>query len=317
MLSHTRPIAPPGVEFRYSNDGYVIAGYILETLSGKSYDEYVAENVLRPLGVDIDRPSVPSPRVVEHMALPYELSDNAPQPVSQVRYDAAAPGDVYLRPSDMARFVAAQLGGGEYDGGRILSPASTAEMRRPQFAGRAYGLGVGLASVDGHEIIQHRGGIPGFSCIMVAEPATRQGVYVMTNAGTAGAQVAIGMLARHAMQLMWGNDTATLPGSAMKVAVELSPEVFDEYVGEYVLSPGRSLIFSRVEDRFFVQLGGRPPVEIFAASETNFFLRQGQATVTFGRDEEDGLVTHLIHHGGQGDRRANRTHINEAAEAPR
>ena len=302
VLSHTRRTGPPGTEFEYSNDGYIIAGYIVEKVSGQSYDKYVAEHVLQPLGVDIDRPSVPSPAVVEHMALPYELSDNAPTPIFQVRFDAAAPGDVYLKASDMARFVAAQLNGGEFQGGRILSSTSTEEMRRQQFDGQAYGLGVQLASFRGHDIINHSGGIPGFKSRMVAEPSTRQGVYIMANAGNASA---LGPLASYAMQLMWGDDVEPLPSFATKTEVTVSPDIFDEYAGEYALTPDLSITVSRVRDRFFVQPTGQSRVEVFASSETDFFLRGKMASFTFGRDEEGGPVTHLILHQN-GDQRANR-----------
>ena len=203
LLANTRRISPPGKEFRYCNDCYAIAGYIVEKISGQPYDEYVAEHVLRPLGIDIDQPSVPSPEVVERLALPYALANGRPQPVAQVRHDAFAAGDVYLTAADMGRFVAAQLGDGEYRERRILSSASSEEMRRQQFEGRPYGLGVGMARFAGRDIIHHTGGIPGFSSRMVAEPATRSGVYIMANAG--GLQ-ALGDLARFAMQLLWDHD---------------------------------------------------------------------------------------------------------------
>ena len=316
LLSHTRPADSPGKRFKYSNDGYVIAGYIVEKVSGQSYDEYVAQHVLQPLGIDIERPSVPSPRVVEHMALPYELTDNTARAIPQVRFDAGAPGDVYLKASDMARFVAAQLNGGDYAGERILSADSTEEMRRQHFEGRAYGLGVGMTHVDGHDLITHSGGIPGFKSIMVAEPSTRNGVYIMANAGASGATPqALGMLAHRAMQLMRGDEPAPIPSFAPRLAITLSPEILDHYVGEYVIPPGRSFIFLRTDDRFFVRVGNRPPVEVFASSETDFFLREGRASVTFGRDVEGGPVTHLIHHAGQGDQRANR--LNEHMEGPK
>ncbi len=221
LLANTRRIGPPGVEFEYSNDGYAIAGYIVEELSRRSFDRYVAEHVLQPLGVDIDRPSVPSPEVVERMALPYVLSDDAPTPVAQIRYDFSSPGDVYLRASDMARFVAAQLNGGEYRGERILSSASTDEMRRQQFDDRSYGLGVGLADFQGHAIIHHSGGIPGYHARMVAEPSTRQGVYVMSNAGNSPA---VGELARYAMQLLWGDVVDPLPSFATSSGVTPSSD---------------------------------------------------------------------------------------------
>ncbi len=206
LLRNTRRTGPPGTEFKYCNDCYGIVGYVVARVSGQPFDEYVAEHVLQPLGVHIDQPFVPSPNVVEHMALPYDLADNAPTPVAQVRYDAFAAGDVYLKASDMARFLAAQLNGGNFEGGRILQRASTEEMRRQQFDGRTYGLGVQMASFEGHDIIHHSGGIPGFRSILVAEPSTRQGVYIMANAGNTNA---LGLLARYALQLMWGDEVGS------------------------------------------------------------------------------------------------------------
>ncbi len=303
ILANTRRIAPPGTEFGYSNDCYAILGYIVEVVSGQTYDQYIAQHVLQPLGIDIDRPSVPSPEVVEHMALPYELTGNAPTPISQVRYDGFAAGDIYLKASDMARFIAAQVSGGEYNGQRILTAASTEEMRRQQFDGRAYGLGVTMANLGGHDIINHSGGIPGFTARMVAEPSTGQGVYIMANASSARA---IGPLAGHAMQLMWGEDVEPLPSFATETVVTVSSDIFDEYVGEYAITPALSLTFFRLGDRFFVRPTGQTRRELFASSETDFFMQRGAASFTFGREEEGGPVTHLILHQPNGDQRADR-----------
>ena len=108
---------------------------------------------------------------------------NVLTPISQVTTPSRR-GDIYLKASDMASFVAAHARDGEYQGERILSSASTAELRRQQFDGRTYGLGVGMAGFAGHDLIHHTGGIPGFSSTMVAEPATLQGVYIMANCNT-------------------------------------------------------------------------------------------------------------------------------------
>jgi CubicO group peptidase (beta-lactamase class C family) len=80
------------------------------------------------------------------------------------------------------------------------SADSTEKMHRPQFDARPYGLGIGLARAGSHDVIHRSGGVPGFRSFLVAEPATRQGVYVMSNAQSD----APGALARYAMQLMWG-----------------------------------------------------------------------------------------------------------------
>ena len=100
--------------------------------------------------MDVSLTSVPSPEIVEHLALPYNLEGNRAIPISQVRYDVYAAGDIYLRAVDMARFVATQRNGGVYDGKRILSEASSLEMRRQQFGGRNYGLGTGISERSGN-----------------------------------------------------------------------------------------------------------------------------------------------------------------------
>jgi CubicO group peptidase (beta-lactamase class C family) len=306
LLSKTERVDEPGTEFRYCNECYALAGHVIETVSGRAYDEYVAENILRPLGVDIEMASIPSPQMVEHLALPYNLAGNAPVPIGQVRYDVFAAGDIYLRPADMARFLAAQLRGGVYGDARIISEASAEEMRRRQFDGRNYGLGVGMADFNGHAIINHSGGIPGFNSRMVGEPETGHGVYIMSNSGQSAR--AIGPLARYAMQLLWGEDPDPLPSfaSVEHVEVEVSRELFDEYVGDYALTPEFVISVTRVGGRFFVQATGQGRVEIFAESETDFFMRAVEASITFGRDEDGGPVTHLVLHQGGANQRAER-----------
>lgn len=306
LLEGTTRTGPPGEEYRYCNECYGIMAWVVEKASGRIYDEYVAEYILQPLGTDIASASVPTPAMIEHMALPYDLQDNAAVPVQQVRYDVFAAGDIYLRPADMARFLAAQLSGGVYGNKRILSEASTEEMRRRQFDGQNYGLGIGMAEFNGHAIISHGGAIPGFNSIMIGEPVTGHGVYIMSNSGQSAK--AISPLARYAMQLMWGDDPEPLPSfaSVERIEVEVSPELFDEYVGEYAITPEFVMSVTRVGNRFFVQATGQGRLEVFAESDTDFFLTAVEASVTFGRDEDGGPVTHLVLHQGGANQRAER-----------
>lgn len=142
-------------------------------------------------------------------------------PVAQVRFDVYSAGDVYLRPRDMARFLAAQLNGGVFRGTRILSEASAREMQRKQFPDAAYGLGTGVVERDGRVLLAHSGAIPGFNSVSLGEPATRMGVYIMSNSGSSAK--AIAPLARLALALMRGEqadltfvrDTADGPVTAM------------------------------------------------------------------------------------------------------
>jgi CubicO group peptidase (beta-lactamase class C family) len=279
--------------------------WVIEKLTGRAYDEYVAESVLRPLGIDLPSASVPTPAVVEHLALPYDLQDNKPIPVPQVRYDVYSAGDIYLRAQDMARFLAAQLNGGVFRGTRILSEASAHEMQRRQFADEGYGLGTGVSESGGHEYLSHSGAIPGFNSISLGEPATRTGVYIMSNSGQSSK--AIGPLARLAMSLMRGENPPPLPGFAARTFTEVAIDTatFDAYVGRYELAPGFVLTVSRDGPDFYLQATGQQRIRMFASSEVDFFLRAVEADLTFGRDEPNGPVTHMIFRQGQ-ERRANR-----------
>lgn len=304
LLEDTRRSGPPGKESRYCNECYGIMALIIERASGRSYDRYVAEHVLQPLGIDIPLTSVPTPGMVERMAFPYVLQNNRPVPTGQVRYDVFAAGDIYLRAEDMARFLAAQLNGGVFRGNRILAEESVREMRRKQFVS-AYGLGTGIPRLEGHELIQHGGAIPGFNSISIGEPASKQGVYIMSNSGQSAK--AIGALARLAMRLMWGEDPDPLPSFATveRVEVQIDPEIFEQYVGEYELNPDFVITVTMVGNRLYLQATGQQRFEIFASSEVDFFLKVVEASVTFGRDDPGGPVTHMILHQG-GDRRLER-----------
>jgi hypothetical protein len=76
-------------------------------------------------------------------------------------------------------------------------------------------------------------------------------------------------------------------------SIKLDAKVFDPYVGDYQLSPSVNISVSREGDKFYAQVTGQPKVEIFAESETKFFLRVVDAQITFVKDEK-GQVTHLV-----------------------
>jgi CubicO group peptidase (beta-lactamase class C family) len=136
--------------------------------------------------------------MMDLMAQPYRRGENGqPVPVSRVFFDVVPAGDFYMTAGDMARFLAAQLNGGEFNGVRILSQESVAEMQRNQVPpmtgamqqalGAGYGLGLGTYTTpEGHTMIQHGGSVPGLNAHMLGNVTLRIGVYVMTNSAFGG-----------------------------------------------------------------------------------------------------------------------------------
>lgn len=303
-LQETERVGPPGKAYRYCNECYGIMAWVIEHLTGRDYDTYITEEILEPLGIDAPSVSVPSPAVIEQLALPYEVVRNEPTPIAQVRYDVYAAGDVYLRAEDMARFLAAQLNGGVFRGQRILSEASAREMQRRQFAWEPYGLGTGVIEQAGRTILQHSGAIPGFNSISMGDPSARTGVYIMSNSGSS--LRAIEPLARLAMQLLRGEDPPPLPSFAIAVAprelppkIDVDPAIFDAYVGDYQVMQGFVLSVSRVGTTFYAQGTGQPRLPIYASSPADFYFEALDADLSFERENPDGPVTHMIYRQGR------------------
>ncbi len=80
--------------------------------------------------------------------------------------------------------------------------------------------------------------------------------------------------------------------------VRLTPEQLDRCVGRYELFPGFVLEVTREGDRLFSQATGQPKVEIFAESETEFFLKVVDAQLTFQLDGTGPAKGLVLHQGG-------------------
>lgn len=81
--------------------------------------------------------------------------------------------------------------------------------------------------------------------------------------------------------------------------VKLDPAAYDRFIGDYELAPTFHLIVTREGDRLFAQATGQERAEIFAASESEFFLRVVDAQITFARDAAGNVTGLVLHQGGQ------------------
>ena len=84
-----------------------------------------------------------------------------------------------------------------------------------------------------------------------------------------------------------------------KVEVDLDPTIIEDYVGEYEIMPGFVLTIFTEEDQIFAQLTGQGPAEIFPSSESEFFYKIVDATITFIKDEEGNVSGMTLKQMGQ------------------
>jgi CubicO group peptidase (beta-lactamase class C family) len=160
-----RRIYPPGTVSAYSNYGAALAGYIVERVSGRPFDQYVDENIFKPLGMMHSTFDQPLPKsLAAQMSKGYRSASTPPRPFEAV--GPAPAGSLTSSATDMARFMTANLQGGEYEGARILRPETVTLMHsrlytlNPAANGMAYGFYE--ESRNGHRIIAHSGDTEAF-----------------------------------------------------------------------------------------------------------------------------------------------------------
>ncbi len=159
-------IFPPGKVVAYSNFGAMLAGYIVQRVSGEPFAEYIARHILQPLGMThstFDQPLPPG--LAEDMSKGYtKASDGAPAPFLYSQTPPA--GALRSTAVDMAHFMIAQLEGGSYDGASIMSPAITQLMHTPQSrmapGMNGFDLGFYQENRNGLRIIGHAGDLESF-----------------------------------------------------------------------------------------------------------------------------------------------------------
>src|SRR5215472_4500135 len=212
----------PGERWSYSNSGYVVLGYLIETISGESYAHFLQENIFKPLGI-VDSGYDSNSTVIENRASGY--TPNKDGIVNAGYIDMTIPlsaGGLYSTTEDLLRWEQRLFGG------TLLSPASLKKMTTPFKDDYAFGLVV--RSVNGRQEIQHGGGIEGFNTLLAYYPDDKTTVVVLANLnGSAPNDIASDLY-----KLAEGG-TVTLPSE--RKAVHIDASIFDAYVGSYQLTP--------------------------------------------------------------------------------
>jgi D-alanyl-D-alanine-carboxypeptidase/D-alanyl-D-alanine-endopeptidase len=282
---------PPGINFKYCNHCYGLAGLAIEKISGQSFQEYIVQHILEPLQIESKGPVIPTPSMVEELALPYALENNQSVPEYQSRFDVFPAGDIYLTAREMANFLIAQLNEGSFNGQSILNKSSISEMQKPQFESK-YGLGTGVIIIDNKKFLQHTGGVPGFSTFFKAEPASKTGVYIASNAG--GVQSILGEIGNLSLKLINGETNIDPLQSFAKKEfkeIQLTEELQKKYIGKYQLAPEFFITVTQEGKRLYGQATGQGKFELFPYEDDKFFLKVVDAQVKF--NTENGIIIGL------------------------
>ena len=153
-------IFPPGTTPAYSNYGAALAGYIVERVSGQSFNDYVAEHIFKPLGMTRSTFVQPLPAELKpFMSNGYSVGSGKAKPFEVI--EEAPAGALAATAADLSRFMIAHLQNGKFENTQILSPETANQMHSRQFglspALNGMCLGFYEETRNGHRIIGHGG----------------------------------------------------------------------------------------------------------------------------------------------------------------
>ena len=177
LFGHRDPEFEPGSQHKYANYGFMVLGRIIETASGRSYDDYVEANIFAAAGMTATG-ALPETIEVPGRAVGYMDS-----PSGLVRNDATLPvrgtsaGGGYSTVGDLVRFAEA-LTSGELLGAKHTRLIINAGVEMEP--GGRYGMGFGKVT-EGLRWFGHSGGAPGQNGILRIFPDTGYVVAALSN----------------------------------------------------------------------------------------------------------------------------------------
>jgi len=177
-------IYPPGEVSAYSNYGAALAGYIVQRVSGETFEDYVARHIFAPLKMTHSTfVQPPPPALARDLSKGYFIPERAAQPFEFISYSPA--GGLSATGDDIARFMIAHLNHGTYDGVAILKPESVDLMHGNAFTPTpplpSMGLGFYHEDRDGLTIVGHGGDTQVFHSDLHLIPERNVGLYVSLN----------------------------------------------------------------------------------------------------------------------------------------
>ncbi len=184
--------------YAYDNVLYLIAGELIESVSGQTWEQFVQQRILDSLGMTDSKVRHSDAAGGGNIATPHARVEGTVRPIKPFDSDNTNPaGGINASATDMAKWLMVQLDSGRVAGGRLFPASLTRQLWTivtPQPIGRpapelaplatnfrGYALGFEVRDYRGHKLVAHTGGLPGYISRVAMLPEQKLGIAVLTN----------------------------------------------------------------------------------------------------------------------------------------
>lgn len=261
----------PGEQYRYNNSGYVLLGYIIEKITGKSYEEFIQKRIFDKLKMKNSQYGSKS-RLIKNRAYGYQQREtgfaNAAYISMNIPYAA---GSLMSTVDDLFTWNTA------IRNHNLISKESTEKAFTNYTLNNGtninYGYGWQTVQIKDVPVIAHGGGIFGYTSQGVYVPSANAYVIILTNCDCVSptdiayeiAAIAIGK-----------------PYPKAEDAIKLSKEQLQKWVGSYEFEDNSKRAITRKDNQLYSQrFNGNTAFKIYPISENHFFYENSFAEIIF------------------------------------
>lgn len=197
-LAYLPPTADLRERWQYNNLMFLTAGYLVETLTGKKWEDSVRALVFDPLEMKRSNFSVKDSEKDSDFAQPYDEREGKMTKIPFRDISTIGPaGAINSSVNEMSHWVMAHINNGKYKGKAVVNAATMLDLHtpymptgnrptRPDISSSDYGLAWFIDTYRGHQRVEHGGNIDGFSALVSLFPNDGLGFVVLTNKNGTG-----------------------------------------------------------------------------------------------------------------------------------
>lgn len=211
-LKHLEPSKDFRSFMQYQNLMYMTAGYLVEAITGKTWEQFVQERIFEPLQMSTSNTSVEESQKSDNFSKPYAKEEEQERREIPFRnIDTIGPaGSVNSTAIDMANWLRLNLNKGKFGDEQVVSEDVIEKMQsrqmplvkeammfrfldtHPEVGQASYGMGWFIQNYRGTKWVHHGGAIDGFIAQVMMLPQKNMGVVVLSNLGGKHAPIAVG-----------------------------------------------------------------------------------------------------------------------------
>ena len=223
-LSSVQLSQPVGQSYEYANENYDILGLIVQTVSGRSYEDYVRSAIFAPLQMTHSAAALADPAAID-LATGYRnwlfwpVAFNAPYPRR-----TTPSGFLISSAEDMTHYLSAQLNGGTYSNHQLLSPQGIATLHTPGpkiSPSSSYGMGWVIQGQPGATEIGHNGDVSNFHSNLLLLPDQHIGIVILINVSRAYNGAAINIPIEGVAAILLGKSLTAITNPPVTILTQM------------------------------------------------------------------------------------------------